>query len=97
MRVIGTRHGEKQYETLLSREEMASAEDCGRYYRVAARRPRPQLRRLFTEGSKRSSRPLDDFNSQNTRQLERRRDGGDSCGICHVRRVPGARASFYEF
>jgi len=36
IRVIGTRHGEKLYESLLSREEMARAEDAGRYYRVPA-------------------------------------------------------------
>src|SRR5690606_4263355 len=34
IQVIGTRHGEKLYESLLSREEMAQAEDCGEYYRV---------------------------------------------------------------
>ena len=41
MRVIGTRHGEKLYETLLSREEMAAAEDLGAYYRIP-----PDLRDL---------------------------------------------------
>ena len=50
VKVIGTRHGEKLYETLLSREEMARAEDLRRLFPRAAGRPRPQLRRLFQRG-----------------------------------------------
>ena len=69
IRVIGTRHGEKQFETLLSREEMAVAEDFGGQFRV-----RPDNRSLnydayFKDGQEHISR-LEDFNSQNTRQLE---------------------------
>jgi UDP-glucose 4-epimerase len=66
--VIGTRHGEKRFETLLSREEMAAAEDRGDFYRV-----RPDNRDLnydayFSTGERRVSQ-LEDFNSENTRQL----------------------------
>ena len=66
--VIGTRHGEKRFETLLSREEMAAAQDCGDFYRV-----RPDNRDLnydayFSAGERRMSE-LEDFNSENTRQL----------------------------
>jgi UDP-N-acetylglucosamine 4,6-dehydratase len=67
--VIGTRHGEKLYETLLSREEMAHAEDRGEYYRVP-----PDLRDLnygkFVEQGERRISTSDDYNSHNTRRLD---------------------------
>lgn len=67
--VIGTRHGEKLYEALLSREEMVCAEDLGNYYRVP-----PDLRDLnygkFVEqGEERISR-AEDYNSHNTERLD---------------------------
>lgn len=69
IRVIGTRHGEKLYEALLSREEMACAEDKGNYFRVP-----PDLRDLnyskFVEqGEERISRS-EDYNSHNTERLD---------------------------
>ena len=68
IRVIGTRHGEKQFETLLSREEMASAEDHGDHYRVAPDNRTMNYDAYFKEGEERVSR-LEDFNSENARQL----------------------------
>jgi UDP-N-acetylglucosamine 4,6-dehydratase len=69
IRVIGTRHGEKLYETLLSREEMAIAEDQGLYYRVP-----PDNRDLnysaFVEEGDRAIQNYEDFNSHNTAQLD---------------------------
>jgi UDP-glucose 4-epimerase len=66
---IGTRHGEKLYETLLSREEMSHAEDRGNYYRVP-----PDGRDLnyakFVEQGERRISAGQDYNSQNTRQLD---------------------------
>jgi UDP-N-acetylglucosamine 4,6-dehydratase/5-epimerase len=66
---IGTRHGEKLYETLLSREEMSHAEDRGNYYRVP-----PDGRDLnyakFVEQGERRISAGHDYNSQNTRQLD---------------------------
>lgn len=69
IRVIGTRHGEKLYEVLLSREEMAAAQDLGTYYRVP-----PDLRDLnygkFVEqGESRISAAVD-YNSHNTTRLD---------------------------
>ncbi|MBF3371978.1 polysaccharide biosynthesis protein, partial [Leptospira interrogans] len=66
--IIGTRHGEKLYETLLSREEMASVEDLKDYYRIP-----PDLRDLnygkfIDQGEKRIS-TLEDYNSHNTKRL----------------------------
>jgi UDP-N-acetylglucosamine 4,6-dehydratase len=69
VRVIGTRHGEKQFETLLSREEMAAAEDRGDYFRVAPDNRDLNYDAYFREGEERVSR-LDDFNSHNTRALD---------------------------
>jgi UDP-glucose 4-epimerase len=69
IRVIGTRHGEKRFETLLSREERAFAEDRGDYYRVAPDNRDLNYDAYFREGEQRVTE-LDDFNSDNTRQLD---------------------------
>lgn len=67
--LIGTRHGEKRFEALLSREEMSSAEDLGEYYRVA-----PDDRDLnygkFFEGVQNDTNHVTDYNSDNTKQLD---------------------------
>lgn len=68
IRVIGTRHGEKQSETLLSREEMAVADDRGDYYRVAPDNRDLNYDLYFSQGEERVSQ-LDDFSSHNTRRL----------------------------
>jgi UDP-N-acetylglucosamine 4,6-dehydratase len=69
VRVIGTRHGEKLYEALLSREEMAAAEDLGGYYRVP-----PDLRDLnygkFVEQGEIKISEASDYNSHNTTRLD---------------------------
>lgn len=68
VKVIGTRHGEKLYETLLTREEMAKAEDCGNYYRVKADNRDLNYSSFFTEGEVKMSH-LEDYHSHNTRRL----------------------------
>lgn len=68
-RVIGTRHGEKLYETLLSREEMAVAEDLGGYYRVPADN-RDLNYSVFVEQGEKPISQHEDFNSHNTAQLD---------------------------
>jgi UDP-N-acetylglucosamine 4,6-dehydratase len=69
VRVIGTRHGEKLYEALLSREEMVAAEDLGGYYRVP-----PDLRELnygkFVEQGEVKISEATDYNSHNTTRLD---------------------------
>jgi UDP-glucose 4-epimerase len=69
VRVIGTRHGEKLYEALLSREEMAAAEDLGGYYRIP-----PDLRDLnygkFVEQGEIRISEAKDYNSHNTTRLD---------------------------
>ncbi|MDD5558645.1 polysaccharide biosynthesis protein [Candidatus Methylomirabilis sp.] len=69
VRIIGTRHGEKLYETLLTREEMAKAEDLGGYYRIPADIRDLNYACYFTEGDAKVS-PLEDYNSHNTRRLD---------------------------
>ncbi|WP_278377925.1 polysaccharide biosynthesis protein [Stutzerimonas kunmingensis] len=66
--VIGTRHGEKLYESLISREEMAKAEDMGRYYRIPADNRDLNYKKFFVEGEQHISE-LDDYTSHNTERL----------------------------
>jgi UDP-glucose 4-epimerase len=68
VRVIGTRHGEKLYETLVSREERARSEDRDRYFRVRADERDLNYRKYFVEGEQRIS-DLDDYTSHNTHRL----------------------------
>ena len=68
VRVIGTRHGEKLYESLLSREEMARAEDRGGYYRIPADNRDLNYSKYFSDGEEKISH-LDDYTSHNTLRL----------------------------
>lgn len=68
IRIIGTRHGEKLYESLLSREEMARAEDMGRYYRIPADDRDLNYNKYFIEGETKVSF-FDDYTSHNTERL----------------------------
>ena len=68
IKIIGTRHGEKLYETLLTREEMAKAEDCGEYFRILADTRDLNYNKFFIEGESEISRQ-EDYNSHNTRRL----------------------------
>lgn len=68
VRVIGTRHGEKLYETLISREEMAHAQDMGGYYRIPADNRDLNYAKYFSEGEENISH-LDDYTSHNTNRL----------------------------
>lgn len=67
--VIGTRHGEKLYESLLSREEMARADDLGEYYRVPADSRDLNYAKYFVEGEV-AIPNFDDYTSHNTHRLD---------------------------
>jgi UDP-N-acetylglucosamine 4,6-dehydratase/5-epimerase len=69
IRIIGTRHGEKLYETLLNREEMAKAEDMGDYFRVPADVRDLNYNCYFVEGQEEVSLK-EDYNSHNTARLD---------------------------
>ena len=66
---IGTRHGEKLYETLVSREEMARAIDMGAYFRVPADNRGLNYEKYFSDGEERISE-LEDYTSHNTHRLD---------------------------
>ena len=68
IKVIGTRHGEKQHETLLTREERIRAEDLRDYYRIGPDDRTLNYNSYFTEGQQELSE-VEDYTSQNTRQL----------------------------
>lgn len=68
VRVIGTRHGEKLYETLVTREEMLKAEDLNKYFRIRADNRDLNYSKYFSSGETKIS-SLSDFNSHNTERL----------------------------
>lgn len=69
VRSIGTRHGEKLYETLVTREEMAKSEDMGNYFRIPADNRDLNYDKYFSEGEEEIS-VIDDYHSHNTARLD---------------------------
>ncbi len=69
IKVIGTRHGEKLYETLVTREEMVKSEDMGDYYRIPCDTRDLNYEKFFVEGDEEVSR-IEDYHSHNTKQLD---------------------------
>lgn len=68
IKIIGTRHGEKLYETLCTREEMLNAEDMGDFYRIPADNRDLNYAKYFSEGAE-DVALIDDYHSHNTEQL----------------------------
>jgi UDP-glucose 4-epimerase len=69
IKIIGTRHGEKVYETLVNREEMAKAIDMGEYFRIPADNRDLNYGKFFTEGEAKVSE-VEDYTSHNTTRLD---------------------------
>ena len=69
VRIIGTRHGEKLYESLVTREEMAKAEDMGGYYRIPCDDRDLNYDKYFSEGQEKVSKQ-EDYHSHNTQRLD---------------------------
>ncbi len=69
IKIIGTRHGEKLYETLVTQEEMAKSEDMGNYYRIPCDTRDLNYDKYFREGSERINE-VDTYNSHNTQRLD---------------------------
>ena len=67
IKIIGTRHGEKLYETLCTREEMQKAEDMGDFYRIPADNRDLNYAQYFSEGAEDISK-IEDYHSHNTQQ-----------------------------
>ncbi|UAB80433.1 polysaccharide biosynthesis protein [Marixanthomonas sp. SCSIO 43207] len=68
IKIIGTRHGEKLFETLCTREEMLKAEDMGEFYRIPADNRDLNYAQYYSEGEEAISK-IEDYNSHNTEQL----------------------------
>ncbi len=68
IKIIGTRHGEKLYESLVTREEMAKSEDMGNYYRIPCDTRDLNYDKYFIEGQEKVTR-FDDYHSHNTHRL----------------------------
>ena len=69
IKIIGTRHGEKLYETLCTREEMVKAEDMGDFYRIPADNRDLNYAKYFSEGEQDVSQ-IEDYHSHNTEQQD---------------------------
>ena len=69
VKTIGTRHGEKLYESLVTREEMAKAEDMGNYYRIPCDARDLNYDKYFVEGQEKVSK-FEDYHSHNTHRLD---------------------------
>jgi len=68
IKVIGSRHGEKLFETLVNREEMVKAEDLGEFFRIPADTRDLNYNKYFTEGTEEVSK-VEEYNSRNTYRL----------------------------
>lgn len=68
IKIIGSRHGEKLYETLINREEMVKATDMGDFFRIPADTRDLNYNKFFTEGTREVSQ-ADEYNSHNTKRL----------------------------
>lgn len=69
IKIIGTRHGEKVYETLVNREDMLKAEDMGNYYRIPADTRDLNYEQYFSEGNTKES-TIEEYHSHNTHRLD---------------------------
>jgi UDP-N-acetylglucosamine 4,6-dehydratase len=69
VKIIGTRHGEKLFETLVNREDMLKAEDCGNYYRIPADTRDLNYDQYFSEGEPDITK-IEEYHSHNTERLD---------------------------
>ena len=90
VRIIGTRHGEKLFETLVNREEMVKAEDHGDYYRIPADTRDLNYNKYFTEGEQEMA-TAEDYTSHNTRRLTVEETMEMLGELQEVRAMPGVK------
>lgn len=95
VKIIGTRHGEKLYESLMTREEMAHAEDLGGYYRIPADNRDLNYNKFFVEGEPEVSQ-ADDYNSHNTERLNVEQIKQKILSLDYVRRELAAVAPDFQ-
>ncbi len=89
IQTIGTRHGEKLYESLISREEMAHAEDMGNYYRIPADNRDLNYAKYFSEGDHEVSM-AEDYTSHNTQRLDKEQVRQLLLGLDYIKEVLNA-------
>ncbi len=90
IKIIGTRHGEKLYETLLTKEEYLKAEDMGDYYRVPADNRDLNYSKFFEEGDKKLSGE-EEYHSHNTRRLSKEETKKKILDLNYVKEINGLR------
>ncbi len=86
IQIIGTRHGEKLFESLLNREEMAHATDLGGYYQISADNRDLNYNKYFVDGEQKHSQ-AEDYNSHNTQRLDVEGVKAKLLGLDYVRRA----------
>ncbi|MGE5621379.1 MAG: polysaccharide biosynthesis protein, partial [archaeon] len=95
IKIIGTRHGEKLFETLLTREEKVKADDMGDYYRIVPDDRDLNYSKYFSEGSEEMNL-VEDYNSHNTKRLNVDEVKELLLTIPYVRSELGMEVSHYE-
>ncbi|WP_136514305.1 nucleoside-diphosphate sugar epimerase/dehydratase [Geomonas edaphica] len=95
VKIIGTRHGEKLYESLMTREEMAHATDLGGYYRIPADNRNLNYNKYFVEGEHELSQ-AEDYNSHNTERLNVEQVKQKLLSLDYVRRELAGSASEFR-
>ncbi|MCM1052345.1 MAG: polysaccharide biosynthesis protein [Paenibacillus sp.] len=95
IKVIGIRHGEKMYETLLTNEECAKAEDLGNFYRVPADNRGLNYDKFFKEGDD-TRNVLTEFNSNNTRQLSVAETRDKIASLEYIRKELSGEGNFVQ-
>lgn len=95
IKVIGIRHGEKMYETLLTNEECAKAEDMGNFYRVPADNRGLNYDKFFKEGDD-TRNILTEFNSNNTRQLNVEETKEKIASLEYIRKELSGEGNFVQ-
>ena len=95
IKVIGIRHGEKMYETLLTNEECAKTEDLGGFYRVPADNRGLNYDKFFKEGDE-SRNTLTEFNSNNTRRLDVEETKQKIAALEYIRRELSGEGNFVQ-
>lgn len=95
IKVIGIRHGEKMYETLLTNEECAKAEDMGDFYRVPADNRSLNYDKYFSEGNEQRD-VLTEFNSDNTQRLTLEETKAKIAALEYIRREMSGEGNFVQ-
>lgn len=95
IKVIGIRHGEKMYETLLTNEECAKAEDMGNFYRVPADNRSLNYDKYFTEGNQKRD-VLTEFNSDNTHRLNLEETKAKIAALDYIKKELSGEGNFIQ-